>query len=106
MYDYKACSCKYFPLDDVRISGTINVPSRRWLKKPPEYLILLGFCVQSLDSIFWRRGCNSLGGATRYQWLTPPRYLAVIRVRKITVKHMRRYRHPTTVAPFLFCGFG
>ena len=49
----------------------------------------------------WHRGCSSLGGATRYQVVNSTDGVSGYQGEEGNHKITRRYRLPTTVAPFI-----
>jgi hypothetical protein len=63
------------------------------------------FRVGPFDKALWRRGCNSLGGATRYQVVySTERCQAVARVRKAAAKFQALAVIPRLQALFLVLG--
>ncbi len=67
LYAYQAGQCKYFPLDDVRISRMMKfslMAMRRENAVMIDSIEVLHFIT---DQALWRLDCQSVCGATRYQ---------------------------------------
>jgi hypothetical protein len=102
MYDYQAGACKYFPLNDVRISRGMDISLSAAREKPSECLILLGFSFHPEIKLFGAVIAQAYVGQRDTKWLTPLTVSDGYQGEEDNRHNIRRYRQSHGCSAFYF----